>query len=71
MDTELEREPCQGEYPGIRQDPYAPLAPGSAHDTARQRWQPWNITQYLRRSQNMSMISKSDWTHKSREKSSN
>lgn len=30
-----------------------------------------SATPYLRRSQNISMISKSDWTHKSREKSSN
>lgn len=74
MDTELEEEPaflCQGEYLGSDRTPrlcwflVLPMAqPG-------QRWQRWNVTQYLRRSQNMSMISRSDWTHKSREKSSN
>lgn len=38
MDTELEGKPaflCHGECPGIRQDPQALLAPGSAHGTAR------------------------------------
>lgn len=38
MDTRLAGEPafhCHGEYPGIRQDPQALLAPGSAHGRAR------------------------------------
>lgn len=71
-DTELEGEPgslCQGGYPGLTQALPAPI---TAHGTAWGRdGRAGRATPYLRRSQNMSMISKSDWTHRSREKSSN
>lgn len=72
MGTELEGEPaslCQGKYPRLRR---APPAPGTARGTAQgQGSRAGRATPYLRRSQNMSMISSSDWTHRSREKSSN
>ena len=71
-DAELEGEPaslCQGKYSGLSQ---APPAAGTACGTAWGRdGRAGRATPYLRRSQNMSMISKSDWTHRSREKSSN